>query len=395
MDYGTFFFANIASVSAFTVCVALLAAYNREVVGMRWFAGALLLTLAKLSLQGLEGRVSPIISGMVANELYLISFAMQMIGLHWFVSREKLDLRWPAVGTGTALLSYTLMFLWKIPYSGNLINIPFVGVCAASAVMLFRKRNGPLGTVSTVAGVILCGDTLVAGYRAALTNLRYMRPWETVHAQTDPRWLYSLATMAYLATFMVMCEIWFLVAELQGELAKQARTDPLTGAFNRRALEEAALREASRCIRYGQTLCLIMLDVDHFKQLNDSRGHAAGDCALRALVQQVTSMLRVQDLLARTGGEEFCVLMPETIGFAGIQVAERIRQVLESLEVPYDLTPIRFTVSIGVAEFDPSLGDWEAMMRRADLAMYSAKQRGRNLVAAQLRRATDDVKTPH
>jgi diguanylate cyclase (GGDEF)-like protein len=384
MDYRTFFFANIASVTVFSVCMSLLAWYNRRIVGMTWFAAALLTGLAKLSLQGLEGRVPPILSGMAANELYLVSFVMQMAGFHWFVSRKPVSLRWPLTGIGVVLLSYTLMFPYRIPYSGNLINIPFVGVCIASAVLLFRKRAGLFASVSVVTGVILCADFVVAGYRAVLTNLRYMRPWETIHAQTDPRWLYSLAAMVFLSTFMVMCQIWFLVTELQRELAEQARTDSLTGAFNRRALEDAAVREASRCVRYGQTLCLIMLDIDQFKQLNDTRGHAAGDCALRALVRQMMSILRVQDILARTGGEEFCILMPETVSATGVRVAERIRQAVESLEVLYDDMPIHFTVSIGVAEFDPSLGDWEAMMRRADAAMYLAKERGRNMVVAQL-----------
>ncbi len=124
-------------------------------------------------------------------------------------------------------------------------------------------------------------------YRAGLTNMRYIRPWETVHAQTDPRWLYSLALVAFLATCMVMCYLWYLVTELSRVLAEQARTDSLTGALNRRAMEEAALRETARSIRHGHGLCMIVLDVDHFKQLNDTRGHAAGDCALQALVSQV------------------------------------------------------------------------------------------------------------
>jgi diguanylate cyclase (GGDEF)-like protein len=209
-----------------------------------------------------------------------------------------------------------------------------------------------------------------------------MRPWETVHAQTDPRWLYSLAAMAFLATCMVMCYLWFLVTELNKELARQARTDSLTGALNRRAMEEAALRETARSIRHGHQLCMIVLDIDHFKQLNDTRGHAAGDCALQALVRQVTSMLRGNDLLARTGGEEFTILLPDTSAFAGIVAAERVRQAIEQMEIPFEDEPIRLTVSAGVAQLDPSQGGWEGMMRRADSAMYEAKIHGRNSVAA-------------
>jgi diguanylate cyclase (GGDEF)-like protein len=163
-------------------------------------------------------------------------------------------------------------------------------------------------------------------------------------------------------------------------LAEQARTDPLTGAMNRRAMEEAALRETARSIRHGHMLCMIVLDIDHFKHLNDTRGHAAGDCALQALVRQVQSMLRGNDLLARTGGEEFTILLPDTPASAGVIAAERIRQAIEELEAPFEGEPLQFTVSAGVAQLDPSQGGWESMMRRADSAMYEAKEHGRNSV---------------
>ena len=378
MDYGTFFFTNIVSMTVLTVCVSLLAWRNREVAGMRWFAGGLIVGLVKLILQGLEGKVPAVLGSMVPNELYLISSLLQLLGFHWFVVRRPFRHRWPFIAVGLALVVYTAMFLGKIPYSGNVINIPNVLVCAASAWMLFKYGRA---AVSRVAAVIVSGEAAVMAYRALLTNLRYIRPWETFHAQSDPRWLYSLATAAFLATCMVMCYLWYLVTELSRVLAEQARTDPLTGALNRRAMEEAALRETARSIRYRHQLCVIVIDVDHFKELNDARGHAAGDCALQALVGQVKTMLREQDLIARTGGEEFTILLPDTPASAGIVAAERVRHAIETLEVPFEEQPLRFTVSAGVAQFDPSKGGWESMMRSADSAMYRAKEHGRNAVS--------------
>jgi len=334
-----------------------------------------------LILQGLEGKIPTVLGSLAPNELYLISFVLQMMGLRWFVVRRPLRHRWPFAALGLALVVYTFMFFGKIRYSGNVINIPFLAVCAASAWILIEHGRT---AVSRVAAIILIADICVAGYRAWLTNLRYMRPWETVHAQTDPRWLYSLAAMAFLATCMVMCYLWFLVTELGKELASQARTDSLTGAMNRRAMEEAALRETARSVRHGHGLCTIVLDVDHFKELNDARGHAAGDCALQALVRQVKTILRGNDMIARTGGEEFTILLPDTPLSAGIVTAERVRQTIEELEVPFEDGAIRLTVSAGVAEFDSSLGGWESMMRRADYAMYKAKENGRNSVSSSI-----------
>jgi diguanylate cyclase (GGDEF)-like protein len=275
------------------------------------------------------------------------------------------------------------MFLAKIPYGGNIINCSFLVVCAASAWVLLKNGQGPFVAVSRVSATILLADLCVAGYRAILTDMRYMRPWETLNARADPRWLYSLAGMAILATIQVMCDIWFLVTELDRELAVQARTDPLTGALNRRALEEAALRETARSIRHGVPLCMVMIDIDHFKRLNDKYGHAVGDCVLKALVTRLMGTLRVQDLLARTGGEEFTILMPDTPARTGMAAAERLRQIVETLEVPSVKESIHVTVSAGVAQFEPALGGWEEMMRRADNAMYKAKAHGRNLVEVE------------
>jgi diguanylate cyclase (GGDEF)-like protein len=279
------------------------------------------------------------------------------------------------------LAAYTFTFLAKIPYTGNVINLPFVALCGLSARTLWKNRKGQFITVARISTAILSAQMCVAAYRAILTNIRYAQPWKTVIAHSDPRWLYSLAAMAFLAACMAMCEMWFLVTELQGELARRARTDPLTGALNWRSMEEAALRETARSQRYGNALSVIVVDIDNFKHLNDTRGHAAGDCALQALVRRLNCMLRQQDSLARMGGEEFAILLPDTSCSAAFTIAERVRQAVADLDVPFETGPIRMTVCAGVAELQPARG-WEEMMRRSDSAMYAAKRRGRNRVSA-------------
>jgi diguanylate cyclase (GGDEF)-like protein len=383
MDYGTFFFTNIASVTVLTVWIGILAWYNRRVTGMRWFAGAQLVGLAKLILQGMEGKVPAVLGSFAVSELYLISIMMQWMGLRWFVLRKPMYSRWPWAAIGIVLAAYGVLFPLKVQYSANVANIPFVVVCGASSWMLWKHGKAPFIAVSRAASGVCAMQMAVAAYRAVLTNLRYMHPRETVNAHSDPQWVYSLAAAAFLATVMVMCELWFLVTELQRELAQQARTDPLTGALNRRSMEEAAQRETARSMRYGHALCMIVIDIDNFKQLNDTRGHAAGDRALQGLVCRVKSALRLQDLFARTGGEEFAILLPDTGELAALTTAERVRQAVEELEVPFEGGPIRMTVCAGVAQFEPGCG-WENMLRRADEAMYEAKKHGRNMISARL-----------
>lgn len=382
MDYGTFFITNIASVTVFAVCIGSLAWFNPRVTGMRWFAGAVIVGWLKLILQSLEGRAPIVLTNMTANELYLVSFVMQFMGLRWFIRRSARSCNYLWTAAAAVLAVYTVTFFARIPYTGNVMNVPFVAICGATAWTLARHGKSPFAAIARVTAVVALLQGVVALYRAVLTNICYAEPWQTVHAHRDPRWLYSLVAAAFLASFMGICELWFLVTELQRELAEQARTDPLTGAMNRRAMEDAAALEAGRSRRSGRPLSMVALDIDNFKRLNDSRGHAAGDRALQALVCRMRSVLRQHDLLARTGGEEFAVLLPETSELAALAIAERLREAVEKLEVQYEGEPIRMTICAGVAQLDDCRG-LECMMRTADEAMYEAKKRGRNLVSAR------------
>lgn len=168
---------------------------------------------------------------------------------------------------------------------------------------------------------------------------------------------------------------------LQEELRFQSRTDPLTGCLNRRAALERFEAEASRARREEAALTVAVLDVDHFKQVNDVHGHGVGDTVLRELVRRLGGALRVSDSLGRLGGEEFCVLWPHTADPLGL--AERIRAAVSGApfvvggEIPLAL-PV--TVSVGVTT---TAGDEpvELVLARADAALYAAKAGGRDRVA--------------
>lgn len=167
---------------------------------------------------------------------------------------------------------------------------------------------------------------------------------------------------------------------LEHELHRLARTDPLTGALNRRSLFEIADAELSRARRYGHPLSIVAADIDFFKKVNDSYGHAAGDEALKVFVATVHDTLRASDALGRMGGEEFAVLLPETDLAGAGDVAGKIRQAVAEIRVPAATGPFGFTVSLGVAQTLPGETSIEPVLARADEALYQAKREGRNRV---------------
>lgn len=159
-----------------------------------------------------------------------------------------------------------------------------------------------------------------------------------------------------------------------------ARTDALTGLANRRAFDEAALREIRRALRYGEPLALIVADIDRFKTINDAHGHHAGDLVLISFAHTLRDSVREVDLVGRWGGEEFVILMPGTDIGEAQQVAERMRQTVATAPAQCENAACSYTASFGIAAFkadSPSLDD---LLGRADQALYRAKESGRNRV---------------
>jgi diguanylate cyclase (GGDEF)-like protein len=172
------------------------------------------------------------------------------------------------------------------------------------------------------------------------------------------------------------------LAAANRRLREAALTDVLTGLPNRRYAIEFFSHEWQVASRSGRPLAVMLIDVDHFKQINDSYGHAAGDVALKALATAIKGALRAQDVVCRTGGDEFTVICPDTDLAAGLVCAERVRQAVAALRFAFGAASRHGSVSIGVAARDESTPDIEALIERADAGAYLAKQFGRNRVAS-------------
>jgi diguanylate cyclase (GGDEF)-like protein len=164
------------------------------------------------------------------------------------------------------------------------------------------------------------------------------------------------------------------------EVNRRADTDPLTGLANRRRFDESLQRELSHSDRFGHPVSLVLVDIDHFKQVNDSHGHEAGDAVLRTISRMLADGVRTVDLCARFGGEELAILLPQTTAAGAFELADRLRRRIAGRPIKYNDAEIAVTASFGVASYPDVVHARDALFQAADAALYGAKHDGRNCV---------------
>lgn len=229
-------------------------------------------------------------------------------------------------------------------------------------------------------------SAMAVGVESVLTGARDQFQLEyPCHSPTENRWFLARATPLDFGQGGAVVSHADITDRklLEFDLARLAATDPLTGVPNRRYFFETAEREFDRVKRFGATASVLMIDVDHFKLVNDAFGHAAGDEALRSVSKACQASVRQVDLLARIGGEEFAVLLSGTSLSSAVVVAERVRHAVAVTTFDVDGSSRQLTASIGVAQVligDETIDD---AMGRADGALYRAKSAGRDCVISE------------
>ena len=203
----------------------------------------------------------------------------------------------------------------------------------------------------------------------------------------------TLLAMAFWGELLAICAPMILVAYITTMLAADIRyavdkikqvsdTDELTGTYNMRAFSSMLQRAFRQSVRYGHALSVVMIDSDNLKQINDTHGHESGNRLLQHLVRCIREQLRGSDVMARFGGDEFIVLLPETSNKGALEMAERIRKSIEISRFDVRTGDTNITVSLGIASYPEDGGNLDIILEKADKAMYRAKQRGRNRVIA-------------
>jgi len=234
----------------------------------------------------------------------------------------------------------------------------------------FRIAASPLAMMAT--GLFVTNAVRVAGVLYLGAPSDYLRAGGFLEG--------ILISNSCLQCGAVVAYVWMTATLLRNELEVQALTDPLTGLLNRRAMESKAEWELAKCRESGGSVSVITIDLDGFKQINDSLGHIYGDAALVQVADCLRIGARKGDLLGRPGGDEFVVLLPHTAIEEGNEIAERLRVSLETLEVMHGGTASRLTASFGLAQLEDEAAGWDELMAKCDRALYAVKKSGGNRV---------------
>lgn len=314
----------------------------------------------------------------LANAALVYCWSLQVSALLEF--HQKRTPLWLLYGPAILMLGVSAFYVGdpraRLVATGLALGIAYLasGIALLHYVAAERRARWLLAA----SFYVMAGGLLWRGFTAWFEPETILPIYGESPARGATLFAFYAVTLASSFAFLLMHK-----EQADREAYERASTDPLTGVYNRRTFEELADAQLSRARRARMAVSLLMLDLDHFKRVNDTHGHVAGDHVLAGFAALVRTCLRKEDLLARYGGEEFVVLLPGAATAAAVALAERIRETIETTPLKAPGAEIRITVSIGVTtETGAKLPALEDMIARADEALYRAKHEGRNRVVS-------------
>lgn len=345
---------------------------------MRWWVYGAVAYAVGYALTGFREWIWIGWSAVLANTLITLGLGCFAIALRRFSGLPERG-RWlMTLGLLSLLVSVAFAFVWPDERLRlGLTTLIFALVALACVRAIYRRGHQPTLSEHVAGFYLFAGLLMLSGRVVAILGLGL--PLRSIFEPTP----LSIAAYVFSGLLPVVSTIAFLLMcteRSQRDLERSARLDYLTGIYNRGAIEELAAAQLAQAQRHGMPMSLMVVDIDHFKRINDELGHAAGDKALAETVKLFRTLLRTEDLIGRLGGEEFVVLMPDTDAIQARNAGERLRRAVANNPLQLDPGERPMTVSIGVAEFRAEDAGFARLLLRADSALYAAKRGGRNRV---------------
>ncbi|MFT3857283.1 MAG: GGDEF domain-containing protein [Aquabacterium sp.] len=317
----------------------------------------------------------------VSGALVVLGAVSLRRGLQFFLKLRQTDGVHLLLGLGVTLFNtmFSLPAGWET--TAVVLNCVAMGwILGRTAVETFQplKEEYRAGTAWTQAALL--GTAVVVFVLAAVSHLTpgVAWPWRNWSDEVSQfAMVYASVSLSILTSFVLG---FIVVNRLVRRLEHLSHHDALTGLLNRRAIEYLLDREDQRLQRFGDPFSVLLVDIDHFKRINDRLGHAAGDAVLCAVSRTLQAKAREVDRVARYGGEEFCILLPHTVHEGALQAAERLRAAVNQVDIPWNDEHIAVSISTGLACAAEPGESLQSLLRRADEALYQAKAEGRNRV---------------
>ena len=377
LDVNTLFVVTIYVEAILGLLLLFAWVQNVQIHGVAWWGFAHLVRAASVTLFGMYGQAPDLITIDLANALLFTSFAVTWTGARVFGGRPAEPV-YLVTGAVIWLLVCRLPILSEAIDARALIASGIIaGYTWLTAYEFWHGRDEPLVSRWPLIFMLFAHGALFL----LRTPLVALLPLKSTSGIYDSVWMAVLSFEALLFTISIAF-ILLAMAKERTELRHRtaAMVDPLTGISNRRAFVQYAQQLSKRLNSRPCSIAVLLVDLDHFKSINDRFGHALGDRVLEIFTDSAQKSVRATDLIGRLGGEEFAAILVDTTKDRALAVAERIRENFAKAALEVDKRPVGATVSIGLALCAETAFDFTELLAQADQALYVAKERGRNRV---------------
>lgn len=378
LDAQTLILATSVTLSVTNIAIIGSWYINRQMPCAKYWAISHLLLSIGTVLQSTQGQISPYFSIALANVLIASGFYWSWMGMRIFQHRKRFDFLTYFLQVAVLVIVHLLLGLEpeRLIERTVLMSSVVTVLSLLIAMELFKDKaslsfSGRFAaSVFGILGIMFALRSVGSGMLPEQGNLM------SGGAHTAFTYLMAIVFNILIAFSYVL----MLFERLNTQIQNMADTDVLTGLLSRRAFINKIQRILSRAQHDNTALSFLVIDIDNFKNINDTFGHFTGDELLKKYADVMKDCFRTEDIVGRLGGEEFAIAISNIDNAATVKVAERLRRKIENVTILCNDTPVSTTISIGIADLHQNISGYEALFREADAALYRAKNTGRNRI---------------